>query len=628
MSTYEQMLQANMANITALTRYAPNAVTATQLKQQDLKRATLEKEAQLGSLQEKDQEWADIQRSQYTPEYLIQEELRKRQAMRNRPMEERMADINDTEAQQALHNNSLSYNTMYGLNDFNQQALANTVERSKLAEDASITHSDPNVGTGVLNTARNVAVGAGKGALQTAGVVESLGRMGYSALKGEDAQAKAERFDNNYMNNMSDWATNNLQSANHATALTRENRISTLQDNRAERDTRANAYALGEEGSKDYANSITRSNNMHQALTSTEWIENGIGELLPDLALSVATMGVGYAAGKKLTETAVRKGVEKAIKQKIASKAVGSKGTSFTQKQVDEIADRYMESFGKKAYEATASKVGSATGTALSSAQSAVEEAIPNGIQAFTDVMNQDPNQLMQTDVAKQMLAENPNLTPAQIQEEMANEAMGNALFQTGASSLLVNAVLGNSLEKGLAGIGKSKGILGNIGKGITDVAKEAPSEYLEEFASDAIPKVVVNEATGMDIYRDPYATANVSGMKGAVLGTVVGAGAVAPTGVARTAGAVYNAGVKGVNLGNKKLKSQVIDKEVKADVPVIESVFGTSAGTDKDGNEIPAQKGILSTTFEESGFSQAWKNIEGIINPINEDGARKLEMI
>ena len=293
--------------------------------------------------------------------------------------------------------------------------------------------------------------------------------------------------------------------------------------------------------------------------TNTADLLGGVGEQIPQLAVAIASGGLG-SAGSKLATASISKALTGSF-SKTAIKRAGTIGVGLG--------------------------IGGEAG---------IQDGLSAASDAYQSVMQMSDEQLATSPKYQELI--NQGKTAKEAKEEIAV----NAAKRAGTMSVLYTmgsaGTVGSFGERILGGFikaGSRKGALYGLGSLVT----EPSSEYGEEYVNIAAPKEAINQATGTDIYADPTIYAKTGATRAAAIaGAFGGAASVKTNGslVKHGASAAIDA-LKNTKLGQKV--AEKFSKSAEREEDVSEAASAFEAFHKEDSSEETATSSLIKSMIK-----------------------------
>lgn len=376
------------------------------------------------------------------------------------------------------------------------------------------------------------------------------------------------------------------------------------------------------------------------------YVEKQIKNKIKDVATNSAKRVTASTAIGSKADDAVQAGITKSIPKgntTIQGKTGGELKDNFLKARAierqNQVTKQLSEKFKDVPEEITSkisNKVSNLVATGAVTVHAANQEAMQALKEGYDLVVNMDNNTFGSTVKGKEVISklnekfqvtsfEEGMQDPKYVKEfksakeDLASEASVNAYQSVFQTSSAIN-VFTSGLEKRLAGVGNRATSFKQHAKNfLNSTGKETVEEFGESYVGDYQPKNQTNRVLGTEVF-DADKTALASGIKGAITAAVGTAGLNALPLGASSAKKASQLATKAINKLNQKEEEKEHIKAKEETATKFASVFGSSEGKDSEGNIIPAQKGILGTTFDESNFGKTYKKIEDSINQLEDN--------
>lgn len=585
----------------------------TMAKEARLRERTAEKRIALGQVQEEYAKEEQFWRDNNIPEEQIARMKQEREAMHQLHPSQRLANLSawvegnpnaipDPELNNDIQRKDINYlKAKYG-NEIAQYAFEKAKEKFRAVGQASRSPISEEYTDSIFNP-RNIIAGALKGAGHIAQTGEHLANLALTKSGSEKRAEKAKQIEEKYskyndtITGMQDVSTQ-LDSENRAN----RNEISELfrKDALAKRLTeysRDEAMRLSEQDAQKFNWALTEINK--------ELLVNGLGEQIPQLVLG----GISAKVGSAIVNGASKKALDQLIKQEVKAIQTGLKAEGVTQSSLNRAREAINQSLSKHvANKELGNTIGSSIGAG---SYAGSQDATSAGMDAYNSIVNAEGdelNRIKQSPNFIKLKQENPNLSDREIQLQLGEEARKQASLRSGLTTAISAGVIGSTTERLLAGTYGSS--LGRKAFGaVTSPISEGVSEAVEEYGNITEPKLAINKALGTDFYDNPHRYAMNQAQEAGIIGAVSGGAGivgVARDGIKATIDKTAEVSGKVAN----KAKTNIEDKIIMEEQSNFNSVFGTSAYTDKEGNVVEGEKGILGKSFDESSFGSKYKEL------------------
>lgn len=246
---------------------------------------------------------------------------------------------------------------------------------------------------------------------------------------------------------------------------------------------------------------------------------------------------------------------------------------------------------------------------------------------AFDDVMSMDPTEVANSPEGQKLKQQDPTLTDTQIQREIASRA-GNLAFNTTGALGAGIGLLASRAELSFSGLnptGSVKQAIKGYGK---DVGSETAEEGSQGIASTVAPRLAINEALGYEKYRTESGDLTQGAIYSAFEGAVTAAGSTSATNspnVIKTTGQAVSQGLQqgyeavkqkgktvSENMTGKKASEEMEDL-YSPKVEPTESNKATDSNTDTDSGSETKPNNLygFTTNYKDSKLNQAFDNLD-----------------
>ena len=331
------------------------------------------------------------------------------------------------------------------------------------------------------------------------------------------------------------------------------------EDLRVREEIRLAQQGVNREEARKQASDKAGTLDYHGNNTNTADLLGAVGEQIPQLAVAIASGGLG-SAGSKLATASVSKALTGSF-SKTAIKRAGTIG------------------------------IGLGIGT-----EAGIQDGLSAASDAYQSVMSMSNEQLATSPKYQELISQGK--TAKEAKEEIALNAAKRAGTMSGLYTAASAGTVGSFGERILGGFvkaGSKKGALYGLGSLVT----EPSSEYGEEYVNIAAPKEAINQATGTDIYADPTIYAKTGATRAAAIaGAFGGAASVKTSGglVKHGASAAIDA-LKNTKLGQKVAEKFNKSAEREEDVSEVASAF--EAFHKEDSSEESATSSLIKSMIK-----------------------------
>lgn len=582
----------------------PFQPTATELREKNLREATERAKARLGSgeeaVEENNLQIAD--RLKGLSEEEVQAKAQSRSEVRAMSDDERVDNWfrlkqNDPTAKEdpALQTaiDSGDWSTVR-LNFSDKPKTLELIEDARKAKIATLQtrnfEADDDENHSELINWDNLGANIASGISETTGVIEG----GWNVLtKDGKERLEAMQDPNNLTNQLQslDWGN-----ASHNLAKVKSDALNqTSEEAYAKTKAQAQKENYSEDEVKALANKASQSAYWEHVFQNKQGITSEMVEMIPDALTAIGSAGVVSLVKKggiEAVEKAIAKKVTEANLKREASKQLSQEAIEATTAKLTERATK------------NAIKAAKPITTSVITAKEAIETGLSNAPEGYNNasqaVMDMDINVLKNTKGFQELKSKNPNSSDEDIKKLLADKAGSKAYkdvaVATGLTGVLSGFVEGKLVSKlGLGG----KGSIKQYG---TSVGLSAAGEGAEEYQGTKKSNEAVKETTGLNIDTEKGA------VEAAITGAISGAGTTTLVNSPEIAGTSAKTVGKQLNKLAQKSTAKMQAKQVESEAKENQSLFGTSSYTDKDGNEVKGQKGVLGKDFDESNIGKSYK--------------------
>lgn len=336
---------------------------------------------------------------------------------------------------------------------------------------------------------------------------------------------------------------------------------SLAEDLRVQEEIRLAQQGVNREDARKQASNKADTLDYHGNNTNTADLLGGVGEQIPQLAVAIASGGLGSAGSKLATAS-----VSKALTGSFSKTAIKRAGT-----------------------------IGIGLGIG---AEAGIQDGLSAASDAYQSVMQMSDEQLATSPKYQELISQGK--TAKEAKEEIALNAAKRAGTMSGLYTMGSAGTVGSFGERILGGFvkaGSKKGALYGLGSLVT----EPSSEYGEEYVNIAAPKEAINQATGTDIYADPTIYANTGATRAAAI-----AGAFGGAASVKTSGSIAkHAASKALDVAkNTKFGKSVAEKFNKASKDREETASAEATAFEhfhkSEDNENSATAAVIKTLVSE----------------------------
>ena len=341
-----------------------------------------------------------------------------------------------------------------------------------------------------------------------------------------------------------------------------------------------------------------------------------IAQEVPSTALSLGvakgvTTGIKQTA-KQVAKDKIEKHLAKKESQYVAEQQAKTKLSEEAIKESSDFAT--AQKVAKKNIDAVfARKANKHAGKALlgwETLSTGAQNAVPAYSDSASFILNQDEKSFTGSKAFKDLQKDNPNITTEEAKEIVANKAGEEAMLRTFFATAPMGALFSKAERKLFDRLFKNKS-LATLKERAKSYGVSAGTNSVQEFGEEASSKLfsnlAINNALGyeaVDAKKDVIS----SGLFGAIVGagttTATNAPELVGKSLAKTAKVAGDKIAKVAQKSTEKMNEKAVAKEAEEN----KSLFGTSSYTDKDGNVIEGQKGVLGKNFDESHLGESYK--------------------
>ena len=246
---------------------------------------------------------------------------------------------------------------------------------------------------------------------------------------------------------------------------------------------------------------------------------------------------------------------------------------------------------------------------------------------AFDDVMSMDPTEVANSPEGQKLKQQDPTLTDTQIQREIASSA-GNLAFNTTGALGAGIGLLAPRAELSFAGLNPISSVKQAIKGYGKDVGSEVAEEGSQGIASTVAPRLAINEALGYEKYRSESGDLTQGAIYSAFEGAATAAGSTSVTNspnVIKTTGKAVSQGLQqgyeavkqkgktvSENMTGKKASEEMEDLYSPKTEPT-ESSKSTGSNTDTDSGSETKPNNLygFTTDYKDSKLNQAFDNLD-----------------
>ena len=246
---------------------------------------------------------------------------------------------------------------------------------------------------------------------------------------------------------------------------------------------------------------------------------------------------------------------------------------------------------------------------------------------AFDDVMSMDPTEVANSPEGQKLKQQDSTLTDTQIQREIASRA-GNLAFNTTGALGAGIGLLAPRAELSFAGLNPISSVKQAIKGYGKDVGSEVAEEGSQGIASTVAPRLAINEALGYEKYRSESGDLTQGAIYSAFEGAATAAGSTSVTNspnVIKTTGKAVSQGLQqgyeavkqkgktvSENMTGKKASEEMEDLYSPKTEPT-ESSKSTGSNTDTDSGSESKPNNLygFTTNYKDSKLNQAFDNLD-----------------
>lgn len=246
---------------------------------------------------------------------------------------------------------------------------------------------------------------------------------------------------------------------------------------------------------------------------------------------------------------------------------------------------------------------------------------------AFDDVMSMDPTEVANSPEGQKLKQQDSTLTDTQIQREIASRA-GNLAFNTTGALGAGIGLLAPRAELSFAGLNPISSVKQAIKGYGKDVGSEVAEEGSQGIASTVAPRLAINEALGYEKYRSESGDLTQGAIYSAFEGAATAAGSTSVTNspnVIKTTGKAVSQGLQqgyeavkqkgktvSENMTGKKASEEMEDLYSPKTEPTESSKStGSNTGTDSGSESKPNNLYGFTTDYKDSKLNQAFDNLD-----------------
>ena len=246
---------------------------------------------------------------------------------------------------------------------------------------------------------------------------------------------------------------------------------------------------------------------------------------------------------------------------------------------------------------------------------------------AFDDVMSMDPTEVANSPEGQKLKQQDSTLTDIQIQREIASRA-GNLAFNTTGALGAGIGLLAPRAELSFAGLNPISSVKQAIKGYGKDVGSEVAEEGSQGIASTVAPRLAINDALGYEKYRSESGDLTQGAIYSAFEGAATAAGSTSVTNspnVIKTTGKAVSQGLQqgyeavkqkgktvSENMTGKKASEEMEDLYSPKTEPT-ESSKSTGSNTDTDSGSESKPNNLygFTTNYKDSKLNQAFDNLD-----------------
>lgn len=441
------------------------------------------------------------------------------------------------------------------------------------------------------------------------------------ALTGSSEKDKNEALVNGISQSLSDLSDEKRNTAARLSdeAVNARNELTDLEYDKKIAQQKINGFR----GTEIKQNSIERDLSKLGDMVSDKYqITKEIAQEVPSTALSLGvakgvTSGVKQTA-KSLAKDKIENHLAKKESQYVAEQQAKTKLSEEAIKESSDFAK--AQKVAKKNIDAVfARKANKHSGKVLlgwETLSTGVQNAVPSYSDSASFILNQDDKSFTGSKAFKDLQKDNSNITTEEAKEIVANKAGEEAMLRTFFATAPLGALFSKAERKLFDRLFKNQSLatLKERAKSYgVSVGTNSVQEFGEEASSKLFSNLAINNALG---YEAVDAKKDV--ISSGLFGAVVGAGATTATnapelvgkGLAKTAKVAGDKLAKVAQKSTEKMNQKAVEKEAEEN----KSLFGTSSYTDKDGNFVEGQKGVLGKSFDKSNLGESYKKAIDIL--------------
>ena len=246
---------------------------------------------------------------------------------------------------------------------------------------------------------------------------------------------------------------------------------------------------------------------------------------------------------------------------------------------------------------------------------------------AFDDVMSMDPTEVANSPEGQKLKQQDSMLTDTQIQREIASRA-GNLAFNTTGALGAGIGLLAPRAELSFAGLNPISSVKQAIKGYGKDVGSEVAEEGSQGIVSTVAPRLAINDALGYEKYRSESGDLTQGAIYSAFEGAATAAGSTSVTNspnVIKTTGKAVSQGLQqgyeavkqkgktvSENMTGKKASEEMEDLYSPKTEPT-ESSKSTGSNTDTDSGSESKPNNLygFTTNYKDSKLNQAFDNLD-----------------